>query len=145
MIIIDANLLLYAYHEAAVQHVRARDWLQSTLNGSETVGLPWAVVLSFLRISTDLRIMDPPMPSDVALAIVDELLARSTVLLLRPETSHWHALSSAIREGRCRGRLIPDAHLAALAIERGALLCSSDHDFARFRGLRWLDPLEETR
>lgn len=142
MILLDANVLLYAYNAASEHHERCRRWLESALNGPEQVGLPWQTVLAFIRISTHPREFQRPMRVAEATAIVDEWLACPRVMIVGPADGHWIALKRQLIEGQATGPLVTDAALAALALEQGATLCTTDRDFARFRGLKLLDPLE---
>lgn len=140
MIVIDANLLLYAHDSSSSRHVAASDWLGRAINGTETVGLGLTSVLAFLRISTDARIFQRPFASADAGAVVEEWLASPNVTLLAPGDRHWRTLSELADRGQAKGPLLMDAHLAALAIEHGATLATSDRDFSRFDGLRTFDP-----
>ncbi|MHB8734068.1 MAG: TA system VapC family ribonuclease toxin [Terriglobales bacterium] len=142
MKLLDANLLLYAYNKAAPQHVRARQWLEAVFVETEAIGLPWVSVLTFLRISTDLRILPRPYTSTEAIAIVQVWLAQPRTQLVGPTELHWDVLQQVVKQGQARGALVSDAHLAALALERGATLCSTDRDFRRFPGLKLLNPLD---
>jgi uncharacterized protein len=140
-VIIDANLLLYAVDETAPQHDRARPWLEAALNGTEQVGLPWPSLLAFLRIATHPRVSARPLSADRAWAIVDGWLQAPTVWVPGPTLRHAQVLGTLVEKYRITGNLVPDAHLAALALEHGVVLCSADTDFARFDEVRWLNPL----
>ncbi|MFP5345785.1 MAG: type II toxin-antitoxin system VapC family toxin [Actinomycetes bacterium] len=141
MKLIDVNLLLYAVDAASPQHERARRWLESLLSGTETVGLPWAVLLAFVRLATRGVVFTDPLTPDEALDVVDGWLAQPSVVVLHPTDRHPALLRELLHPVGTAGNLTTDAHLAALAIEYGATLCSADADFSRFPGLRWLDPL----
>ncbi len=142
MILIDANLLLYAYNSSLEHHQRAREWLEEVLSKpAEPVHLAWVTILGFLRISTNPRAFPKALSVKEALAIVSEWLSLPTVHVLDPGERHWDILTSLLSQGQARGPLVMDGHLAALAIEHGAVLCTSDKDFARFPGLRLLNPL----
>ena len=142
MILIDANLLIYSHNVGASQHARARAWLEATMSSPDPVRFAWASILVFLRITTDLRALAHPRPmSDVA-SIAAEWLARPNVDVLSPTPRHWMILRDLLDRGQVRGPLVSDAHLAALAIEHGVTLCTTDRDFARFPGLKWMNPLE---
>jgi len=142
MILIDANLLLYAYDETSTRHAAARAWLQKVFSSGETVGLSWITLLAFLRIGTDHRAVRRPMgPADAA-AIVGSWLARPNVNVLQPTDRHWTILTKLLVEGQVRGPVVMDAHLAALAIEHGAVLCTVDRDFSRFPALAVSNPLD---
>ena len=139
--LIDANLLVYAKMRALPQHGKARAWLEGALNGSERVGLPWPSLLAFLRLTTHPRIFDPPLASSTAWDQVREWLGLRIVWVPGPTEDHPAALGRMIEATRASGNLLPDAHLAAIALEHGLVVCSTDGDFARFPGIRWHDPL----
>jgi len=143
MILIDANLLLYAVNAAAPQHNAARRWLDGTLSGTEEVGFAWPVILAFLRIATHPGLFPRPLSAKTATAKLDAWLAQPVARVLDPSTEHWSRLAATKRQTQCTGNLIQDAHLAALAIECGATLCSTDADFSRFPALKWLNPLAD--
>jgi uncharacterized protein len=139
--IVDLNLLLYAVNADSPRHDTARVWLENLLNGEEVVGLPWVVVLGYLRISTNARAMTRALKLSAALERVEDWLALSNVRLLREKDDHWDRLRKLLAAAGTAGNLTTDAHLAALAISHDAVLCSSDLDFGRFKGLRWENPL----
>jgi toxin-antitoxin system PIN domain toxin len=144
LILIDANLLLYAYHPRAPQHERSREWLSTTLNGSALVRFTWLTLWAFLRIGTNSRVFAQPLTVAEAEAIVSSWLSRPNAGVLEPGERHWEILSGLVRDGQTTGALVMDAVLAAIALEHGAILCSTDRDFSRFRGLRWVNPLESS-
>lgn len=141
MIIIDVNLLMYAVNEAAPQHESARDWLQRTMSGTQPVGLPLAVVIGFLRVSTHPRILTRPLSRERATELVDGWFGQPSVRVAEPTGRHWPLVKELLEPLTTVGNLASDAHLAALAIEHGAVLCSTDRDFDLFEGLRWTNPL----
>lgn len=141
MIIVDANLLLYAYSAASPQHKKARDWLEAVFSGDEPVGIPWQTVAAFVRIATDPRIPGFRRSVDEALQTVDEWLKEPIVRLLVPGEQQWPLFRRMVVEGQASGALVSDAELAALTIEYGGVLHTADRDFARFPGLRWTNPL----
>lgn len=141
MMLVDANLLIYAIDADSVHHKAARRWLEQQLSGSDWIGLPWIVILAFLRIVTHPSIMRRPLATDDALAYVEDWLARPRIQLVGPEEHHWTILSALLRTNGTAGNLTTDAHLAALAIEHGATVASADNDFRRFAGIRYLNPL----
>ena len=141
MILIDLNLLLYATNRNSVHHRAARRWLEQVLNAEEPVALPWVVLLGFLRIATNGRILSRPLTVEQALEVVDGWLALPVVRVLHPDQEHWRLLRELLQEAGTGGNLTTDAHLAALALENGCTLCSTDTDFARFRRLKWIHPL----
>ncbi len=143
MRLLDANLLIYAYDSSSHFHLRAKPWLEQLLSEPEPVWIPWNSLLAFLRITTNPRILQNPFSIEEATTIASEWLQRPTVSILEPGTRYWSILSRMLPAAQARGDLVMDAHLAALAIEHGALLLSTDRDFSRFDGLRWLNPLEE--
>jgi hypothetical protein len=143
MIVVDANLLLYASDASSDHHQASRRWLEATLSDPEPVGLAWVALLAFLRVGTNSRIRKDAFSVDEAAAIVAGWLERPMVTLLNPGERHWDILRGLMTKGQARGPLITDAHLAALAIEHGAILATSDRDFARFPGLKFFNPLDK--
>lgn len=141
MRLVDLNLLLYAVNRDLPQHRAAHAWWQGRLQGDESVGLSWSVITGFLRITTHALVFEHPLPSERAMAIVDSWLTHPNVEIVSPGPEHWRLLQALLNEAGTAGNLTTDAHLAALAIEYGAELESTDADFARFRGLRWSNPL----
>jgi len=137
----DLNLLLYAIDEEAARHQRAREWLEGVLSGTEAVALAWAVLLGFVRISTNPAAFEQPLGAKEALDYVDGWLAQPVATVVHPTDRHASVLRELLEPLGTAGNLTSDAHLAALAIEHGAELCSSDADFSRFESLRWTDPL----
>jgi toxin-antitoxin system PIN domain toxin len=141
MIVIDANILLYAYDEDDPRYPVVSPWFEAQMMGSDDVGLSLLAILAFLRISTDHRVFHQPRPVATALAIVDSWLARPNVRLLEPTSGHWTTLADAAAGGQARGPQLMDAHLAALTIEHGGTLATADRGFARYPGLRTIDPI----
>ncbi len=141
MIVLDANILLYAYDATSSHHTRARRWIESVFSDGEPVGLPWQTVAAFLRIATNPRLPGERLNLDEAVQVVDRWFAQPNVQLLAPGEGYWLLLRQMILEGQARGPLITDAQLAALTIEHGGVLHTTDRDFARFPGLRWKNPL----
>jgi toxin-antitoxin system PIN domain toxin len=137
----DVNLLVYAYDLNSPRNGPALKWLEETLSGTETVALAWLVLLGFVRITTNPAIFDHPLTPEEALDLVDSWLELSVVTLVDPTHRHAAVLRELLTQLGTAGNLTSDAHLAALAIEHGATLCSCDNDFSRFPGLRWVDPL----
>lgn len=142
MILVDANLLLYAYHQQAAHHQQARTWLEAILSGAELVRFPSLSLWAFLRITTSPRVFAKPLSAAEAGAAVSSWLAQPNATVLEPGERHWEILGQLMREGQVRGPLVMDAVIAALAIEHGATLHTTDRDFARFPGLKWRNPLE---
>lgn len=142
MILVDANLLLYAYDAASPHHEAARTWWEERLSGSQVVRLAWVTVVAFVRIGTHPRVFEEPMTLGEATGYVTSWWEQPGVDVLEPGGRHWQILSRLLVDSRASGNLVTDAHLAALAIEYGATLCSTDRDFRRFEKLSWEDPLE---
>jgi len=141
VILVDANLLIYAYDGASPFQARAARWLEDRLNGQEDVGFATVSLLAFVRICTSPRILEEPLPVDDAIAIVGEILRRPRAIVASPTDFHWSTMEELCRSGQAKGPLVMDAHVAALALEHGATLCTTDRDFARFPRLRFMNPL----
>jgi uncharacterized protein len=141
MMLIDANLLLYAYDESCDAHIPACLWLEQQFAGQELVGLSWQSITAFIRISTNPRAYVSPFTIQEAVNIVSEWLSHETLTILTPTSRHWEIFRLLLEEGQASGPLSMDAHMAALAIEHGATLCTTDRDFSRFSGLRVYNPL----
>lgn len=141
MTVFDANLLIYAYDSGSTQHAPARAWVEETLSGVDLVGLPWQAILAFLRFMTNRRLPGARFSIQQASEIVDGWLGQSNVRVLVPGDLHWPLLRSLLLEGQASGALVSDAVIAALTIEYGGVLHTADRDFARFPGLRWVNPL----
>lgn len=141
MIILDANVLLYAYNASSEHHAACRAWVEQAFNGSEQIGLPWQTVLAFLRIATNSRVFERPLRASEAAAIVDEWLACPWVIVVQPDRDYWQLLKEQLHAAQVSGPLVTDAALATLALQQGARLCTTDRDFTRFGGLRLIDPL----
>lgn len=141
MILVDANLLVYAHVRTFPQHPRARDWLDSQLSRGAPVGLPWPSLLGFLRIVTNPRVFQQPEPMSEAWRQVGAWLGADAAWIPQATERHREVLGALLAAAGVHANLVPDAHLAALAIEHGLLLCSADGDFGRFADLRWLNPL----
>jgi uncharacterized protein len=139
--ILDANILLYAYNSDAPQQPDAAQWLAKLLAGTEIVALPWVTIRAFLRISTNSRIWSNPLHARQAFRIVGEWLSQPGVVILQPGPRHAELLEQLVLAHGVAGALVTDAVLAALAVENGATLASTDQDFRRFPGLRWINPL----
>lgn len=141
MIVIDTNLLLYAYGSSTPHHARARAWLESVISGNQTVGLAWQTVTGFVRIATDSRIPGYRRSVAEVLRTVEEWLEHPNVRVLVAGERYWSLFHSMVTEGQASGPLVSDAELAALTLEHGGVLYTADRDFARFPGLRWVNPL----
>lgn len=141
MILLDANLLIYAHESSFSQHEKARDWLDAQLNGFAPVGIPWVSVTAFLRVVTNPRVFKDPEPIEDAWRQVQAWLSAETVHMPGPTEKHAQVFGGFLALPGVHANLVPDAHLAALAVEHGLTLCTSDGDFARFPGLRRLNPM----
>jgi toxin-antitoxin system PIN domain toxin len=143
VILIDANILLHAYHPRSEHNERARSWLEATLSGPEPVRLAWWTILAFLRVTTSPRVFEQPLSMAEAEEPVASWLALPAVCALEPGDRYWGILRGLLRAAQVSGPLVMDAALAALALEHGTTLYSTDRDFARFPGLRVINPLED--
>jgi uncharacterized protein len=141
----DVNVLLYALREDTERHAEYRHWLQEALNGEEPVALLEPVLAAVLRIATHPSIFRPPTPRAVAEAFEDACLTAPAAVALRAESRHWSIFRDLCRRADCRGNLVQDAYLAALAIEHQCLFVTTDRDFARFPRLQWQHPLDDDR
>ena len=141
MILVDANLLVYAANRGAPEHDTARAWLDDRLNGTVRIGLPWASLLAFVRLVSNPAVVRHPVSPGAAWTQIEEWLACDCVWTPEPTSRHADVLGALLHLPLMTSRLVPDADLAALAIEHGLTLCSSDGDFARFPGLKWENPL----
>jgi len=140
VILPDVNVLVYAYREDAPKHPRYRSWLEGVLGGSEAYGLADLVLAGFLRVVTHPRVFSPPSPIAHALEFAEALRSHGNCVHLDPGRRHWEIFTRLCRDARAKGNLVPDAYLAALAIESGSEWMTTDHDYSRFPGLRWRDP-----
>jgi toxin-antitoxin system PIN domain toxin len=141
VILVDANVLIYAHSDSVPQHRPARSWFEERLNEPGRLGLPWQSIVAFVRVVTNPRVFASPAPARDAWERVREWLACEPVWVPVPTRRHADVLGSLLDETNAVGNLVADAHLAALAIEHGLTLASTDGDFARFPGLSWQDPL----
>jgi hypothetical protein len=141
VILVDANLLLYAHFDSFKQHEAARTWLDGRLNGASRVGLPWPSLLAFLRVATNPRVFEKPEPMRLACEQVSNWLSAETAWIPQPTERHAERFGQLLEGPGISANLVPDAHLAALALEHGLTLCTTDGDFARFPTLRWTNPL----
>jgi toxin-antitoxin system PIN domain toxin len=139
--LLDANILLYAYDSDAPQHASVSKWLSALIQSEETIALPWVTIWAFLRISTNPRLFANPKSATEVFAIIRDWLALPGVSTLDPGTRHSRILEELVSTCGASGPMVTDAVLAALALENGATLASTDHDFARFPDLRWVNPL----
>jgi uncharacterized protein len=141
VILIDANLLLYAYHPRAEQHKQSKAWFEAVLSGPDLVRFAWLTLWAFFRITTNPRVFDRPLSTTEAEAAISCWLAQPAAGILDPGERHWQILRGLVRDGQAAGPLVMDAVLAAIALEHGATLFTTDRDFARFSRLKWINPL----
>jgi uncharacterized protein len=141
VILIDANILVYAYNSSAVQHARAAEWLADALAGTEPIGFSWSVIHAYVRLITNRRILSDPFTMKEAVAVVDESLAQPVAIVLNPGHHYWPAFRDVLLTSPVTGDTVNDAHIAALALEHDATICTADRDFDRFRGVRVINPL----
>lgn len=142
MRLVDVNVLLYAFRDAAPDHTSYRSWLESAVTAEEPLGISDLVLSSFVRIATHPRVFDPPATVDEAFAFASAIRSARNAVTIDPGPRHWTLFEELCRTGDARGNLVTDAYLAALAVESGSELVTTDRDFARFPGLRWRHPLE---
>jgi toxin-antitoxin system PIN domain toxin len=142
VILVDANVLLHAYNPRAELHEASRHWLERALNGPDLVRFAWTTLWAFLRISTNPRVFERPLSMREATGAVDDWLKQPNAGILEPGEQHWSILRRLAEESQTSGALVSDAALAAIAIEHGATLQTTDRDFSRFKGLRWTNPLD---
>ena len=141
MILVDANILLYAEDQLSPRHAAARSWWDAQLSGASPVCLCWTVLAAFVRIGTNPRVFEHPLSLDQAASRVQSWLDQPCMRIVRPTERHWTVFRNMLLEGQASGNFVTDAHLAALAVEHGCELISTDADFSRFPGLRWNNPL----
>jgi toxin-antitoxin system PIN domain toxin len=142
LIIIDANLLIYAYDQRSPHHQKSSAWIETVFSDTEPVGLPWQSVSAFLRVTTNRRLPGRGVTLQEAVQTVEDWMNEPNVRILVPGDGYWSLLRRMIVDGQASGALVSDAEIAALTIENGGVLYTADRDFARFPGLRWLNPLQ---
>jgi toxin-antitoxin system PIN domain toxin len=140
-VLVDANILLYAVDELSPFHERASVWLTRQLNGARRVGFPWQSLVAFLRISTHERASANPLTPNQAAEFVADWLVPEVAWIPHEGPGHGRILTDLMTRYQLQGNIVSDAHLAALAIEHGLEVCSNDSDFARFREVRWTNPV----
>lgn len=143
MILADVNVLVYAHREEAADHARYRSWLEDQLASESAFGVSELILSGFLRIVTNPRVFATPTPTDLALAAADTVRERPNAVSISPGPRHWSIFAGLCRSAGAKGNLVPDAYLAALAIESGSEWVTTDRDYARFPGLRWRHPFGE--
>ena len=141
MILVDANILIHAYHPRSLLHDEARRWLEKVLSGPGLVRFAWVTLWAFLRISTNARVFEHPLSAEESAHAVNGWLARPNAGIVEPGERHWEILAGLMTSGQATGPLVMDAALAALAIEYGLTLQTTDRDFHRFPGLSFVNPL----
>ena len=141
MILVDANILLYAEDQLSPRHAAARSWWDAQLSKSSPVCLSWTVLGAFIRIGTNPRVFEHPLSLDQAISRVQSWLDQPCTRIIHPTERHWTVFRKMLLEGQAVANLVTDAHLAALAVEHGCELISTDSDFSRFHGIRWSNPL----
>jgi uncharacterized protein len=141
LILVDANILLYAEDSLSMHHESVRVWWDAQLSGSDPVGLCWPVLTAFIRIATNARLHQRPLTLQEAIARVQSWLDQPCVRTVTPTENHWRILQEMLVKGNAVANLVSDAHLAALAVEHNCELYSTDADFARFSGLNWVNPI----
>ncbi len=144
MILLDANILLYLANLDAPEHAPTKRWMDSVFEGPEWIGLPWISIWAFLRISTNRRLLPIPLSSNEAFQIIHQLLDTPRVVIVQPGPRHSVILEKLLSDHQVVGPLVTDSVLAALAIEHGASIASTDEDFRRFPEVPWINPLRES-
>ena len=141
MILPDVNVLVYAFHEGTPDHERYREWLVAAVAADEPIGVADIVLSGFLRVATHPKVFSPAAPINRALEFAAALRGQPTAVPIAPGPRHWSIFERLCRDAGVKGNLVPDAYLAALAIESGSEWITTDRDFSRFPGLRWRHPL----
>ena len=140
MVIVDANVLVYAVNASMPQHVGAKRWMEAALSGNEAVGFAWVVLLGFVRLCTLQALFPTPLVISAALDLVDDWLTARPAVVVQPTARHAAVLRGLLGEAGTAGNLVTDAHLAALCVEHGARMCTYDRNFSRFPGLNVFTP-----
>jgi toxin-antitoxin system PIN domain toxin len=141
MLLIDVNVLVYAHREDVADHPDYLRWLDGVVNGEAAFGMSELVLSGFLRVVTHPKVFREPTPLEIALQFAEQIRSRPSCVLLAPGARHWSIFTRLCRSAGVRGNLVPDAYLAALAIESGSVWVTTDRDYARFEGLEWRHPL----
>jgi toxin-antitoxin system PIN domain toxin len=144
VILVDVNVLVYAFRRDAVRHTEYNKWLNDRVRAREPFGVAEIVFSSVVRVLTHPRIFNPPEPTEKAFAFLDAIRVQHNCVLISPGKRHWEIFRGLCEHAGAKGNLVPDAYLAALAIEHGCELITTDRDFARFDGLRWRHPLQKS-
>jgi len=143
LILVDANVLLYAQDSLSDYHARAREWWDTQLSGTDPVCLCWTVISAFIRIGTNSRVFKRPLSCSEAIERVQSWLDQPCTRLIQPTEKHWSIFQEMLVKGKASANLVTDAHLSALAIEHGCEINSTDADFSRFPHLKWRNPLAD--
>ena len=144
MTLFDVNVLIYAHREETPDHKKYKDIVEKIVNNNETYGISSLVASGFLRVATHPRIFTPPTPQKKAFTFINEIMERPNCVLIEPGALHWSIFCSLCEKSNARGNLVPDAYIAAMAIESGNVLITTDRDYSRFPGLKWKHPLENS-
>jgi len=142
VILVDVNVLVYAHRADAQNHKAYRKWLEGVMASDAAYGASDMILSGFLRVATHPKVFNPPSPLDAALRFVSDVRNRPNCVIVAPGPRHWEVFTDLVKRTSARGNLVPDAYLAALAIESGSEWISTDRDFSRFPGLRWRHPLD---
>jgi uncharacterized protein len=142
MVLPDVNVLVYAHREDTPHHTACRDWLERLINGEASYGVSELVLSGFMRVATHPKVFTKPSTLEDAMAFAEQVRERPNCVPVSPGRRHWDIFCSLCTEAGARGNLVPDAYLAAMAIESGCEWITTDRDFSRFKGLRWRHPLK---
>lgn len=142
MILVDANILLYAEDSLSSFHQKAREWWDGQLSGTGPVCLCWTVLSAFIRIGTNPRVFESPLSLEQSLDRIQSWIDQPCTRIIRPTERHWTIFQQVLKDGQAVANLVTDAHIAALALEHGCTVASTDADFARFSKLKWINPLK---
>lgn len=142
MILPDVSVLVYAHREESERHVEYREWLESVWSSRANYAVSDFVLSGCLRVLTHRRVFNPPTPSKTAQAFANQVRSQPNAVVIRPGNRHWEIFTDLCDKANAVGNLVPDAYLAALAIESGSELVTTDRDFARFPGLKWRHPFD---
>ena len=145
MILTDANILIYAYNELASEHRSARTWLRTSLAGPEPIAFSWLAIMAFVRVATNKKIFSKPYSTNESFDVVENWLSAPGSLILTPGGEHLKIVKRLANESGVYGAMLTDAHIAALAIEHGITLATTDSDFSQFNGLKWINPLVSSK
>ena len=142
MVLVDVNVLVYAHREDTAHHAGCRDWVEQVINGDESYGMSELVLSGFVRVATHPKVFAKPSLLTDAIAFAGQLRSRPNCIPVAPGPRHWEIFQALCIGAEAKGNLVPDAYLAAMAIESGCEWITTDRDFSRFKGLRWRHPLQ---